>query len=48
MIEHANELKAILKQYNIPLIINDRVDVAILVVVDDGWFICSQMLMVFI
>lgn len=31
MIEHANELKAILKQYNVPLIINDRVDVAILV-----------------
>ena len=31
MIEHANELKAILKQSNVPLIINDRVDVDILV-----------------
>lgn len=31
MIDHANDLKSITKQYNVPLVINDRVDVAILV-----------------
>lgn len=48
MIDHANDLKSITKQYNVPLVINDRVDVAILVgAIIDG-VICSLMLMVFI
>lgn len=31
MVLHANQLKEKLRQHNIPLIINDRVDVAIVV-----------------
>ena len=33
MVEHANQLRAKLHALHIPLIINDRVDVAIVVVV---------------
>lgn len=48
MIDHANDLKSITKQYNVPLVINDRVDVAILVGTFIDGVICSLMLMVFI
>ena len=33
MVEHANQLRAVLAREGVPLIINDRVDVAIVV----GW-----------
>ena len=38
MIEQANDLKSVVNQYKVPLVINDRVDVAIMVMIFEVFY----------